>query len=123
MTTASKLILVFGIYMVCVGAGFLWVPNFNLHLLSLQPSNDPWIRFMGLIILVVGGYYIYCSYHQQRAFYMATVIGRIVIFIGAVGLVLFANMYPVIIAVSGVDLLFAILTLVALIKEKRQSGN
>jgi hypothetical protein len=118
MNTASKLILVFGFYMVAVGAGFLFAPAFILHLLTFPPAHDQWIRFMGLIIFDLGGYYIYCSFYNQRAFYFATVAGRMVIFAGAIALVLFVKMNPVIIAVASVDLFFALWTLHALLKEK-----
>jgi len=56
MSNAAKSILVFGIYLVVIGLGFLVVPNTVLALFGFPTTNEPWIRVVGLLVLILGYY-------------------------------------------------------------------
>jgi hypothetical protein len=56
MTAAARSLFVFGIYVLVAGAGLLLAPAVVLAPLQLAPPSDGWIRVVGLLALVVGGY-------------------------------------------------------------------
>ena len=59
MNHARLSLFVFGLYMVfVVGLGFMLMPMFILNLFGLSAGDDAWIRFVGMLASIIGGYYI-----------------------------------------------------------------
>jgi hypothetical protein len=87
MTAVGRTLRVHGIYLVVVALPFLIVPSVVLSLLPLPEANDAWIRVLGLVVLVLGVYYIAASSDDAPTFAKATVIGRL---FAAAGLVVIA---------------------------------
>jgi hypothetical protein len=88
MTRAAKSIFTWGVLMLLFGAGYLLAPNFFLPLFGFSQTAEVWIRVMGLLIAILGGYYLYCARHNDVIFFRATVSGRIAFALGLVALVL-----------------------------------
>ena len=103
MSATAVSILAFGIYIVVIGAGFLLIPNTILPLLKLPKTNEPWIRVMGCVILVLGFYYIISAQNELTPFFWATVIGRFGILVLFVSLVISKKAPPVIIMFGVID--------------------
>ena len=82
MTKASRSIFVFGIYLIVNAFVLAISPNTMLGLLGLAPTTEPWIRILGVVIGVLGAYYVSAARHDLTPFFRATVWGR--------GIVLFA---------------------------------
>jgi hypothetical protein len=87
MSPVGRTLRVFGIYLIVVALPLLFVPNVVLSLLALPATEEPWIRVLGLVVLVLGTYYVGASKDHAPGFTKATVIGRL---LAATGLVVIA---------------------------------
>ena len=102
MKNAALSMLVFGIYLAVTGLGFLFMPNTTLGLFGGAPTSEPWIRVVGMLMLVLAFYYIMTARQENKPFFALTVPARIgvviVLFalallqIGPIQLVLFASL-------------------------------
>ena len=114
MSKASTSVLVFGVYLIGMGAGLLFMPDFVLGTLGFAPSNDIWVRVVGVLALLLAFYYISASRSSVTAFMEWTVTGRVGIFIVFVLFVVFGWVGPIMIGLGVVDLLGALWTRSAL---------
>ena len=76
MSTAARTIVAFAIYMALVGVILVVAPNLLLTLLRLPPTDEPWIRILGLMMVIVSYYYWRAAASEATAFFQATVHGR-----------------------------------------------
>ena len=110
MTPAALSLFVYGIYLLANGIGLAVAPSLPLALLGLPPTEEPWIRVLGLVAGEIGFYFVFAARKGIASFFQATVFARgaaafvfvvLVVFkLGPVQLLLFA----------AVDLLSAIWT-------------
>ncbi len=114
MSKASTSVLVFGVYLIGMGAGLLLMPDFVLGTLGFAPSNDIWVRVVGALALLLAFYYISASRSSVTAFMEWTVPGRIGIFLAFVLFVILGWVGPIMIGLGVVDLLGALWTRSAL---------
>ena len=114
MSAAAISILAFGIYLLAVGAGFLFIPNTVLPMLKLPKTNEPWIRALGSVVLVLGFYYIISAQNELAPFFWATVVGRFGILIMFVSLVISKKAPPILIVFGVIDAAGGIWTLLAM---------
>jgi len=114
MSKAAKSVLVFGIYLAVTGLGFLLMPNTLLPLFGFPPTNEVWIRIMGLLIMVLGYFYIQSARIDFRPFFQWTVYERIVCGVVFGILVVLGLAGPMLLLFGAVDLLGAIWTQLAL---------
>ena len=112
-TTTS--IFVFGIYLIFVGAGFLFIPNTILPLFRFPKTEEPWIRVMAILILIIAFFYLVGAHHRIVPIYWATVIGRLFVFLSFLILILTKKAKPMLLAFGTIDLLGALWTLLTLI--------
>jgi hypothetical protein len=118
MNKSSTSLLVFGVYLIGMGAGLVVMPNTVLGLLSLPPTNEIWIRVLGVVTLVLAFYYIQASRANLRSFAAWTVPARVAVFLFFIGFVLVGWVGPIMIVLGSVDLLGAMWTGWALRTEK-----
>ena len=58
MSAVALSIFVFGIYLIITGLGFAAIPNILLPLLKFPKSTEPWVRVVGIIVVVfIGKFY------------------------------------------------------------------
>jgi hypothetical protein len=50
----AKSLFVFGVYLLLLGALLVLVPNQTLALFRIAPTNEVWIRVVGMLVLVIG---------------------------------------------------------------------
>jgi len=105
---------VFGIYIVLVGTGFLLIPNTVLPLFKLPKTNEPWIRVLGTIIVILGFYYIIIAQNELATFFWATVVGRFAVLISFILLVVTKKAPPVLIMFGVIDAAGGLWTLLTL---------
>jgi len=98
---------VFGIYLVASGISFAGVPAIALPLVGLAMPADVWVRVVGLLSAILGMYFLYCAQADQRRFFQATVIARLMFFSGVTTFVLIGLASPVFVLFGVVDLLGA----------------
>jgi hypothetical protein len=114
MRSASISIKVFGIYVIVTGLTLMIAPNFLLALFGFVPAVEVWVRVLGVLAIVTGYYYWVCGAANARAFFVATITGRIGFFVLCLGLVWFAGAPTMLLAFGVVDVLGAAWTAVAL---------
>jgi len=116
MTSTAKSVFYYSFYMMGMGLGLLFIPNLILGIFGFAPTNDIWIRILGLFAFCAGMLYFYCGRTNQTGFLRISVAERIVFFLGVVGIVLFLRVNPLLIAIGSVDLFGAIWTALTLRK-------
>jgi len=114
MSRAAKSLLVFAGYVALTGTGFLLVPNILLPLLGSSTTTEPWIRVVGLLVLVLAYYYARAAGNELTEFLRWTVYGRGAVFVGFGALVVLRLAPPTLLVFGVVDLLGAIWTHTAL---------
>jgi hypothetical protein len=115
MNPSELSILVFGVYIVVIGTGFLFVPDVPLRLLRFEPARDPWIRALGLVLIVLGYYYVDAAQAGAVSFFWATVWGRFGVLLGTIGLAVTRQAKPQIVGFGLIDAGGAVWTLVTLL--------
>ena len=114
MSKAATSVLVFGIYLVVIGLGFLLAPNLPLDLLGFPTTTEPWIRVMAMLLLILAFYYIQAARNEMTAFFRLTVPGRASVIVFFIAFVVLDLAQPMLIMFGVVDLLAAIWTAWAL---------
>ena len=74
---ATRSVLAFGIYLLTLGSGLLLAPDLMLALFRQPPTHEPWLRVVGVVVLVLGLYYVRAARERVTAFYRWTVGGRL----------------------------------------------
>jgi hypothetical protein len=110
MSRSSTSLLVFGVYLIGMGVGLVFMPNTVLGMLSLPPTNDVWIHVLGVLTLVLAFYYIQAARTNLRSFVGWTVPARVAVFLFFTGFVLVGWVGPIMIVLGSVDLLGALWT-------------
>jgi hypothetical protein len=114
MTSTAKTVFYYSFYMMGMGLGLLFIPNLILGAFGFAPTNDIWIRILGLFAFCAGMLYFYCGRTHQSGFFRISVTERIVFFLGMLGIVLFMRANPLLALMGSVDLLGAIWTALTL---------
>ena len=79
MSRTAKTIIAFAIYMALTGIALVVSPNTLLALLRLPLTQEPWIRLLGMFMIIVSYYYYRTARSEVTEFFRATVHGRTVI--------------------------------------------
>lgn len=110
MNNAAKSILYFSYYLLFMGVCLVLIPNVLLPMLGFPHATDGWIRFLGIVTLVLGFYYHQTSVNGITSFFRFTVTARIFVMVASIGLVVFGKMPWQLILVGMVDFVGAIWT-------------
>jgi len=76
VSRAAASVLAFGVYLLVLGIGLLLVPNTLLALFGQPPTREPWLHVVGLVVLVLGLYYLGAAREEVTAFFRWTLVGR-----------------------------------------------
>jgi hypothetical protein len=114
MNNAARSMFIFGIYVTASGISILVIPDGILTLFGLSATNDIWIRFLGLILAVLGGYYVQSARNNLVAFFEMTVIGRLMVAAGLLTFVVIGIAKPMMLVPAAGDFLGAMWTAFAL---------
>lgn len=88
MSSAARSIIFFGVYLLIAGLGFLLIPNLLLPIVGLPTTTEVWIRVVGLLVAIIGGYYLHLGRLDDIPFFRATVPGRFAVVAGLLVFVL-----------------------------------
>jgi hypothetical protein len=114
MTPAARSVFIFGIYLLILGSMLIGAPNTLLSMFGLPPSDEVWIRVLGITVVAIGMMDMASGRGEQMIFIRATVRVRIFVF---VALTIFAALKiapPILIAFGLADVAGAIWTFLAL---------
>jgi hypothetical protein len=84
MSNAAWSLFVFGIYMILCGVCFALLANELLPLVGFPPDQnptEPWARICGVIIAILGCYYLISARYELIPFMWATVWGRVTVMV------------------------------------------
>jgi hypothetical protein len=115
MYSTATSIFVFGIYLFFVGAGFLLIPNILLPLFGFPKTEEPWIKVMATLVLIIAFFYLVAARHDIIPIYWASVFGRFFTFLIFMVLVFTKNAKPMLILFGIVDALGALWTLLTML--------
>jgi hypothetical protein len=87
MSKVAKSVYVFGVYLVVAGAGFLFVPNLVLGTMGVPPTTEVWIRVLGLVVAILGIYYIAAARSGATLYFRVSVWVRLAFLAATVALV------------------------------------
>jgi hypothetical protein len=76
LTPAALSLAVYGAYLLVNGIGLAVAPRVPLALLGLPPTEEPWIRVLGLVAGEIGFYFLFAARKGISSFFSATVFGR-----------------------------------------------
>ena len=110
MKKTSTSLMVFGVYLIGMGIGFLFTPNLVLGIFGIPATDEVWPYVVGALALVLAFYYISAARADLRAFAQWTVPARIGVFVAFAGFVVAGLVGPIMIALGSVDLLGALWT-------------
>jgi hypothetical protein len=107
MSQSARSITVFGVYLALAGLAFMFVPNLLLPIIGFPTTNEIWIRLVGLLTLILGMYFLYSVRYNNKAFFRATLIARLMFFSGVILFVILGWASPLLILFGLVDLVGA----------------
>jgi hypothetical protein len=110
LSKPARSILVFGIYLAAVGICFIFIPNIVLPIFGFATTTEVWVRLVGLLTLILGLYFFYSVRYEDRTFFRATIMARLVFFTGLTLFVILGWGSAILIAFGLVDLAGAALT-------------
>lgn len=82
MSRAAQSVFVFGLYLLGTAAALILAPNVLLGVLGIVATTEPWIRVLGLIVGVLGSYYVVAARADLTPFFRATVWARAIVMTG-----------------------------------------
>lgn len=114
MSRAARSLFVFAIYLAIVGPWLILSPNSFLRLFGFPPTDQVWIRIVGMCFGALAFYYSLSSVMNLRPFIQLTVYARALTLPFFILLVALGLTQPVLILFGVIDLAGAIWTQVAL---------
>ncbi len=110
MSKSAKTVYFFSFYLFLVGLELTFIPNFFTKTAQLPEAHEPYIRVVGILAIILGVYYYQSAKNELTPFLKTTIAGRLIYFLGAVGLVVSQIAPPIFVAFGVVDLLGALWT-------------
>ncbi|MBM3317947.1 MAG: hypothetical protein FJY75_08835 [Candidatus Eisenbacteria bacterium] len=119
MSRTAKTVFAFGVYVTALGIILVLSPNTLLAIFGVPPTTEVWIRVLGVIVGVLGGYYTQAARHELTPFFRVTIWGRAIVFLMFGAFVMLGSAPPALLLFGVVDLLGAIWTAAALSSQPR----
>jgi len=114
MSKSARSVFIFGLYLDVLGIVLVVTPNFLLGIFQLPVTNEVWIRVVGMLLILLGVYYILAARKNMTEFFQWTVYLRLTVILFFTAFVLLGFVSPLLILFGVVDLLGAIWTGLAL---------
>ena len=114
MNKSTLSIFVFGLYLIALGMILVVIPNSLLEIFQVPSTNEVWIRVDGMLVFLLGIYYILAARKEMIDFFLWTVYLRPLVILFFIAFVLLDFVSPMLILFGVVDLLGAIWTGLAL---------
>jgi hypothetical protein len=68
MSYPAKTLVGFGCYLLVLGMVLIVFPNALLALFGVAPTTEVWIRVTGMLVLILGAYYVLASLSELHQF-------------------------------------------------------
>ena len=121
MSKAAFTVKAFSVYLFVLGVVLVVVPNLLLSVFGFPPTDEVWIRVLGIVVVNLGAYYWYAAKSEARLFFLASVFTRAFVFVAFVALVVLGLTKPILIAIGTIDALGGLWTYFALKSEQENA--
>lgn len=122
MNRVARSILIFGLYIAAMGLLLMTIPGPVVGLFGFPQPEEPWIRLLGLVVFVLGFYYVLAARQDVKPFFRWTIWGRCIGLVGFVLLVVAGQAAPAVILFGVVDGAGAAWTALEMRASRRTSG-
>jgi hypothetical protein len=114
MSKPARTMFAFAIYLAILGLTLVTVPNVLLGVFGIPPTQEVWVRVVGMLVLFLAYYHVEAARNEWAAFTRASIAPRMAVsaFFGA--FVLAGLGSPVLLLFAAVDFAAALWTHVAL---------
>ncbi len=119
MSNSAKTIYYFSFYLFILGAALVVVPNLLLQPFGIPPTEEVWIRIVGMLILMLGVLYFNAAKLQLHGLYKFMAYNRIAVLFFLIAFVLLGWTVAPLIIFGVIDAASGIWTLSELRKEGR----
>jgi hypothetical protein len=110
---------IFAMYLFVLGPMLLIIPNVLLAPFGIPEANEVWIRVTGMLVIILGYYYVQAARNDLKAFFKATVVGRLSVLVFFTVFVILGYAPPTLILLTLPDTGGAIWTVISLKAEKK----
>jgi hypothetical protein len=110
MSRSGNSLFVFSLYLFGLGLVLLFTPNILFSLFSIPETKEVWIRVAGMLVFILGFYYMYAARNNLTGFFRATLYARCSVIVFFTLFVLLGLAPPVLILFGAVDLAGAVWT-------------
>jgi hypothetical protein len=117
MTNSAKTIHYFSFYLFLTGLNLLIAPNLLLQTFGMPPTEEVWIRVVGMLVFLLGAYYYGAARAEMKSWFKLSVFTRLSVPIFFVIFVAMGWAKPSLLLFGGIDAAGAIWTYLALKKE------
>jgi len=121
MSAVARTLIVFGWYLAGFGALLVFVPNLLLGIFGLPPTEEVWIRVVGVLVLVIAYFNLRLGREEFLPHARLTVHARVAVLGFLVAFVLAGLAKPILILVGVVDFAGALWTAAALRRDPREA--
>jgi len=104
MTRSARSIFVFGCYVIALGLMMLLAPNRLLGFFNQPETTEVWIRCAGMLLLLLGAYYLLAARAGLTQFFLWTVWGRSLVILFFMAFVALKMAPPIFLAFGLADL-------------------
>ncbi|HEX2684239.1 MAG TPA: hypothetical protein VHL77_09915 [Ferruginibacter sp.] len=114
MTRSGKSVFYFGLYLVLTGAFIFFAPTDFVSIFKLPEVPPAWARILGIIVAILGAYYVVAGRNSLKPFIRATIYLRLFFLVSLIILVLAGELEKAFLPFGIIDMLGAIWTALAL---------
>ena len=114
MSRAAFTLKIFAVYLYALGLVLVVSPNLLLNTFGFPPTDEVWIRVLGLVVINLGTYYWFAAKSEARPFFVASVFTRIFVLLAFTGLAVLGLAKPMLILFGAIDTAGGLWTLSAL---------
>jgi len=118
MSKSAFSVKAFGLYVVVLGLCLVLAPNLLLSLFGLPPTQEVWIRVVGVLAFNIGVYYVYAAKCEARAFFQASVYTRVLVLVAFAAFAGLGFASPILVVFGLADFAGAVWTQLALRAEQ-----
>jgi hypothetical protein len=118
MSRSAFTVKAFGVYVMGLGVVLILWPNLLLGLFGLPPTNEVWIRVVGVVAVDLGICYWYAAKYEAKALFLATAYYRVFVLAAFAAFAALGLVSPMLILFGAVDCAGGVWTFLALRAER-----
>lgn len=103
MNRVARSIFLFGLYIAALGLLLTTLPGLVIGPFGFQQPQEPWIRVLGVVVFVLGCYYVQAARQDVVPFFRWTIWGRCLVLVGFILLVAAGQAAPALIVFGVID--------------------